>query len=224
MTDGELDELISDCPWLYHMAEQGSWPSIQERGLLSTAALLDLYEVSGPERVVIEERHRPAGIALTHPVLPRAVIRDQIPMDDAGLRRCLPPHLAPSDWYRRLNQKVFFWLTRERLLRMLRAGVYRANAHDVLEVHTRPLVRAYFDAIWLSPMNSGCTKPMPHPRGDQTFLRIRDYPYAEWRRKRRRGERVVELAVDYAVPDISNYVRRVIVMRGNEELEQLLRA
>jgi hypothetical protein len=224
VSEGELDELLSTCPVLYHMAEGGSWPSIVERGLLSTAALLDLYGVSGRERLLIEERHRPAGITLTHPVLPKAVIRDQLPMDDAGLRRCLPPHLAPSDWYRLLNQKVFFWLTRDGLLRLLGAEAYRANAHDVLEVDARLLVRAYFDAIWLSPMNSGCTKPMPHPRGDQTFLRIGDYPYAEWRRKRRRGERVVELAVDYAVRDISSYVRRVVVMRNTEELEEVYRA
>ena len=224
MSEGEIDELLSDCPVLYHMAERGSWPSIIERGLLSTVALLDLYKVSGRQRLLIEERHRPTGISLTHPVLPKAVIRDQIPTDDAGLRRCLPPHLAPSDWYRLLNKKVFFWLTRDRLLRLLGAEAYRANAHDVLEVYTRPLVRAYFDTIWFSPMNSGCTKPMPHPRGDQTFLRIQDYPYAEWRRKRRRGERVVELAVDYAVPDISNYVLRVVVMRDSEELEEVYRA
>jgi DNA-binding transcriptional LysR family regulator len=34
----------------------------------------------------------------------------------------------------------------------------------------------------------------------------------------------VELAVDYAVPDISNYVRRVVVMRDGEELEEVYRA
>ena len=224
MTDEELEELLSDCPLLYHMAERGSWPSIQRRGLLSTTALLDLYGVAGVERARIEQQHRPAAILVTDPVLPGAVIRDQIPMDDRGLRRCLPSHLSPSDWYRLLNEKVFFWLTRERLLRLLGAGAYRAKAHDVLEVEARSLVRAYVNAIWLCPMNSGCTKPMPHPRNLETFLRIPDYPYAEWRRKRRKGERVVELAIDYAVPDISVYVRRVVVMRGQEELETVFEA
>ena len=37
-------------PRLYHMAEAGSWPSIKERGLLSTTALLDLFELEGESR------------------------------------------------------------------------------------------------------------------------------------------------------------------------------
>ena len=32
MNDQELEELISHCPVLYHMAERGSWPSIRDRG------------------------------------------------------------------------------------------------------------------------------------------------------------------------------------------------
>ena len=34
-------------PRLYHMAEAGSWESVKRHGLLSTTALLDLFEVSG---------------------------------------------------------------------------------------------------------------------------------------------------------------------------------
>jgi hypothetical protein len=218
MNQEELEELLSDCPTLYHMAERGSWPSIRERGLLSTTALLDLYEAQGDERVRIEATRRATSIELTRQGLPTAIIRDQLPMDDRGLRRCLPAHLAPADWYRLLNQRVFFWLTRDRLLRLLEAGTYRAEVHHVLELDSRALVGAYKDAIWLCPINSGCTKPMPHPRDENTFLRISEYPYSKWRTKRKRGERVVELSVDYSVPDVRRYVRRVTEMRGSEEL------
>jgi hypothetical protein len=217
----ELEELLRDCPTLYHMAEYGSWLSIREHGLLSTSALLDLYGIRGAARKAIEEQRRPQSITLTHGVLPPAVIRDQIPIDDAGLRRCLPPSLTPADWYRRLNAKVFFWLTRERLLRLANAGAYRNKAHDVLEVNARALVEAYYEKIWLCPINSGCTKPIPHPRGDDTFLRIGDYPYSEWRCKRRRGERVVELAIDYGVPDIARFVTKVTQIKGSEQLSQI---
>jgi hypothetical protein len=217
----ELDELLVDCPMLYHMAEHGSWPSIRDRGLLSTSALLDLYEVNGPERTKIEGERRAEGVPLTHSFLPMAVVRDQIPMDDVGLRRCLPAHLEPGDWYRILNGKVFFWLTRERLLRLLGAGAYRDESHDVIEVRSRPLVEAYHDKIWLCPMNSGCTKPFPHPRSESTFRRIEDYEYSKRRRKIKRGERVVELAVDYAVPNIREFVARVVEMRGGEELRTI---
>lgn len=141
-------------------------------------------------------------------------------MDDKGLTRCLEDGLTPTDWYRLLNSKVFFWLTRKRLLRLLNAGTYRSQVHDVLEVEARSLVNAYKNSIWLCPMNSGCTKPIPHPRGEKTFQRVEDYPYTFWKREKRRtrGERVVELAIDYAVPDVAKFVTRVSRMQGSTEL------
>jgi len=221
VTKDELKELLSDCPTLYHMAEHGSWAFIRERGLLSTTALLDLYGIEGIVRAKIEAERRPEGVPLTHSDLPRAVIRDQSPMDDVGLRRCLPTHMTPSDWYRVLNSKVFFWLTRARLLLLLNAGAYRNKRHDVIEIKSRPLVEAYCKKIWLSPMNSGCTKPFPHPRDERTFRRIIDYPYSERRRIKKRGERVVELAVDYGILDIRAFMLRVVEMRGSDEIRTI---
>ena len=220
----EIEELVKDCPTLYHMAEQGSWPSIYERGLLSTTALLDLYRVTGRVRHLIENERRARSTALESPELPKAVIRDQFPMTDRGLLRCLPNHISPLDWYRLLNNRVFFWLTKSRLFRLLNAGTYRAEVHDVLEISTQGLLDNYFKKIWFCPMNSGCTKPMPHPRDERTFLRIPDYPYSHWRSKRPRGERVVEFAIDHSVPDIRNYVTRVVEMQSNKELRTIYTA
>jgi hypothetical protein len=214
VTEEELEELIADCPTLYHMAERGSWASIKGRGLLSTSALLDLYSIQEPQRSAIEKQHRPNSVELREDGLPTATIRDQIPMSDTGLERCLPGHLTPSDWYELLNAKVFFWLTEDRLHRLTAAKAYRDREHDVLEVDTRSLIEAHRNAIWLCPINSGCTKPMPHPR-EATFVRISDYPYEHWRRRRAKGERVVELAVDHSVPDIRVHVRRVVLKRGD---------
>jgi len=53
-----------------------------------------------------------------------------------------------------------------------------------------------------SPINTGSTIFNPQPRGTGTFLPIADYPYDDWRRRRTRVNAVVELAVDYGVPDI----------------------
>ena len=221
MTEEELGEAIAHCPTLFHMAERGSWDSIRERGLLSTSALLDLYGVSGQERQAIESQRRPTGVSLNAHDLPRAVIRDQIPMDNARLRRCLPAHITPTDWYELLNAKVFFWLTSDRLHRLTGGRTYRNTSHDVIEVNTRSLIEAHRDRIWLCPMNSGNTKPFPHRRDESTFSRIVDYPYYHWRKKRVRGERIVELAVDYSVPDLSEHVTRVVVMRGTTVKQEL---
>ena len=224
MTNTELAELVTDCPTLYHMAERGSWSSIRNSGLLSTTALLDRFAISGTARVAIERRRRVTSVVLHKVGVGRAVVRDQFPMDDKGLTRCLQDGLSPEDWYRILNAKVFFWLTRERLLRLLNAGTYRDQKHDVLQLDTKALIQAHEDKIWFCPMNSGCTKPFPHPRGKNTFLRISDYPYAEWKGKKKRGERVVELAVDYSVPDVSKFVTRVVQMKSFSELRVLFQA
>lgn len=221
VTNEELEELLTDCPTLYHMAEQGSWPSIRERGLLSTSALLDLYGIKGEQRLRIERQRRPVGVTLSATRLPDAVIRDQLPMDDRGLLRCLPKHMTPADWYQFLNGKVFFWLTQERLYTLLKAGAYRAKSHDVIEVDARSLVEAYRGSIWFCPINSGCTKPFPHPRSEKTFRRIADYPYAERRRKKKRGERVVELSIDHSVPDIHRFVTRAVEMREERVIRRL---
>lgn len=218
MTEDELTELLAGHPVLYHMAERGSWPSIRERGLLSTSALLDLYGVEGAERDGIEAARRPGPVVLDAPGLARAVIRDNGPLNLRKLARALPPDLPVEDWLRLLNGRVFFWLTEERLGRLLGAKLYRDTAHDVLEVDAAPLVAAHRDRIELSPINSGVTDPFPAPRGRDTFRPLADYPYADWRRKRgRSGEAAVELAVLGGVPDIARFVRRVRRMRGDRE-------
>ena len=222
MTEAEFEKLITDCPVLYHMAERGSWESIKRYGLLSTCALLDHYAVELPKRTKIKSRHRPESVPLTGDGLPRAVVRDQMAMDDKGLREALPDHLSPEYWYKLLNAKVFFWLSETRLHRMTKAKAYREREHDVLEVDTRSLIEAHRDTIWLCPINSGCTKGRrrPSPRDETTFARISDYPYAKWKR-RSRQERVVELAVDHSIEDIRDHVKRVIVKRGTEVLSIL---
>lgn len=216
MIDSELKEFLADCPVLYHMAQRGSWPSIKKYGLLSTSALLDLFDVESERRFPIEAARRPESVEIEHHDIGQAVIRDQKPMDNSGLARCLKDGLTPEQWYRLLNGKVFFWLTRDRLVRLLEARPYRTEQHDVLEVDSLSLIKSYRKSISLCPINSGATKPFPHPRGRDSFLPITDYPYSDWRTKRARGERAVELTVEYGIQDISKFVNKVTVMCGRE--------
>ena len=58
------ERLASRYPVLFHMAEDGSWESIRARGLLSTSALLDLFEVEGELRLAIESARRPEMVKL----------------------------------------------------------------------------------------------------------------------------------------------------------------
>jgi hypothetical protein len=190
------------------MAEVGSWPSIQRHGLLSTTALLSLFGVTGDARHKIESAHRPLSIPISHPKYGQAVVRDQIPMREADLRRCLLDGLTPVEWYRMLNDRVFFWVTQERLETLLRARAYRDRMHTVLVLETQSLVVDYAKQVVLSPMNSGCTVPFAHPRGRETFRTLSDYPF-EARRKSAGSNAVVELAVSEGVYNTQNYVIEV---------------
>lgn len=143
------------------------------------------------------------------------MVRDQKTMDDVGLRRCLQDGLCPEDWYRLLNARVFMWMSRARLGRLLAARSYRGLEQDVIELDTAPVVDAYRAAITLSAINSGATRPFPQDRGKGTFSSIEAYPYSRWRRTRRAGERVVEFAVTGGIPDVTRFVRRVVRMRGD---------
>jgi hypothetical protein len=108
-----------------------------------------------------------------------------------------------------LNDKVFFWLTEARLQKLLGAKAYRNLRHTVLHVDTARLLDRHADRVVLSPINSGCTKPMPAPRGRDTFRSLRDYPFDDWLKKRGSADAVVELAVKDGVRDIAEFVIRV---------------
>jgi hypothetical protein len=214
-------DLIIHYPKLFHMAEAGTYQSIINHGLLSTSALLDLFDISGETRSQIESCHRPECITVEHDILGTAVIRDQKPMSDGGLIRCLQDGLGPRDWYELLNGKVFFWATFARLLKLINAKAYRNKAHLVLEIDTSSLLENHENQITLSPYNSGSTKPNPFPRGRNIFLPISKYPFDYWRSKRGRSDAVVEVVVDYSVPDVRDFIISAYHMKGDQVIEKI---
>lgn len=221
MTEHELDELLTEHATLYHMASRGAWQNIKAHGLLSTSALFHKYGVPDAVRRKWESSHRPNTIVLECEGMPPAEIRDQHPMSDTKLRKALVDDLSPAEWYALLNRKVFFWLTPDRLRGMAASPPYKHKEHDVLELDARSLVAAHRQQIWLSPINSGSTLFNPAPRGKATFALIDQYPYTEWKAKRRGRHPVVELAVDWSVPDIKMHIRRAYRLRGDTETEVL---
>ena len=132
------EQLVTRYPILFHMAEEGTWPSIRRHGLLSTSALLDLFEITGDERQRIEREWRRTSARIVHPEHGTATIRDQSPMDPHSLAPQLVD-LEPTDWYRLINRKTFFWATRDRLNRFLNARPYKRSVHDVITVDTQKL-------------------------------------------------------------------------------------
>lgn len=216
------EELVNHYPYVYHMAETGTWESIKKHGLLSTVALLDLFEVEGAARQTIESERRPESVIITHPKHGQAVIRDQKPMTDSALLKCLKKPVTPQDWYRTLNGNVFFWLSSERLGRLLSARAYRSKQHCVLTLNTGRLISLHHKQITLCPINSGSTIFKPQDRGTGTFLSIADYPFDEWASRRPIRDAVVELVVKYSVPHVLNLVERVDERKGDRIVKTVL--
>lgn len=199
----QCEELVRQYPILYHLAEVGSWPSIRERGLLSTTALLDLFEYRNPERTAIESRRRAEPVSIAHPLHGTAMIRDQKPLSESALEHCLDG-MTPRQWCELLNRMVFFWPTEQRVRDLMGARAYRGRAHAVLAVDTTRLLARYGQRVWLSPINSGSTLYRPAARGRGTFRRPDEHPPER---------RVAEVAVEYAVPDIRDLVLSVAEWR-----------
>jgi hypothetical protein len=168
--------------------------------------------------VALEARHRPQSVPLEHPRHGRAVIRDQKPMSDAGLRKCLRDGVTPEQWYRLLNGQVFFWLDADRLERLLGARAYRERRQTVLTVDTAALLARHADTVRLCPINSGATLYRPQPRGWDSFMSLPDWAHP-------RGSRhpAVELTVRHSVPDLAAYVLLVEERGGGGPTRVLFR-
>ena len=202
----DIEILVQTYPRLFHMSEDGSFASIQRQGFLSATALLDLYETDAHERQIIEGQRRPESVPISRAGFPDAIIRDNKPLSDGALLKCLSDDLTLEQWYRILNQKTFFWLHKKRLWRLLGAKAYRLKPQTILTVDTASLVATHKDRILLSPINSGSTIFAAQPRGMRTFLPIESYPFEARRKSRTVEDALVELTVDYSVPDIMDHL------------------
>lgn len=208
------EELVDRFPRLHHVTEAGAWDSIQRHGLLSTSALLDLFEVDEHVRYALEARPRPESVAIGHPVHGQAVIRDNKPLRLGILERCLDGTV--EDWCRTLNRRVFFWATEHRLANHLRARGHRGQRRDVVTVSTERLLERIPEAVTLCPINSGSTLyPNAPRRGPDTFTPVESYPFDEMRRRRGVRDAVVEVCVDRALYDASDVVDSVITLEAD---------
>lgn len=200
----QVESFVKKYPRLYHMAEAGSWPSIQEHGLLSVAALLDSYEVQEPRRTELLSGWRKYSVPIKEGA---PVIRDQHPMPPHQLKKVLQEGLTPRDWYEFLNQRCFFWVDECRLSKMM--GFYKGESHDVIVVDTKKLVERHLERITVSHINSGTVRSGKHWRGKDTFKGIESFPLTG------KGKRdVAELTVEGGVPDIEDMAIQVTRRKG----------
>ena len=164
-------ELADRLPRLYHVTEPGVRASILKHGLLSTEAILDLWQIEGKQRAELLQRRRAEAVPLEHPTHGQIILNDQRPLSMKGLSGCLDDGLEPVDWLRILNRKVFFWPNAKQLERLTNARMDRNRERSVLVVDTRSILDAHFEDLYLCPINSGNSMRRPARRGLATFSR-----------------------------------------------------
>lgn len=217
------EDLAVRHPRLYHVTEVDSWTSIFQYGLLSTSYLLNLFEIAGEDRAALENQRRATAQIIHHPKHGTITLNDNIPLSDAALASCLDDGLTPSDWYRILNSRVFFWADERGMQRLLNARLNRNRSRDILIVDTLSFVQAHAEHIELSPINSGSTIRRPARRGLQTFTPLLKYSYYDWQRLRGRLDSITEIAVRDGILDIARYTSEVRRMQGEKVIDILWR-
>jgi len=198
-------EFCARYPFLYHMAEHDAWPSILKHGLLSSEEIVGRSKDLSPEtkRRLLTER-RPQKVEVFDGFGNRFVLRDQKPLTKGALEKCLED-MVPVEWISLLNSKVFFWLSSERLDRLLRARAYRNEKQLVLKLKTSTVMENHHRNIRICPINSGSTIYRPIHRGRSTFSTLSAYPFEVYEKKRPAKDVVVELTISGLLPDIANH-------------------
>jgi hypothetical protein len=204
------EELAARHPRLYHVTEPGAWLSIKQNGLLSTTRLLDLFELEGPQREILETKRRPSAVLLEHPRHGRATLNDNLPLSEQALANCLDVGLTPADWLRMLNARVFFWASQEGLNRLLGARLNRNRLREVIVVDTLSLAKAHAARIELCAINSGATLRKAARRGLGTFTPMLQYTFNDWSKLRGRCDQVLEVTVRDYVTDIAQHTIEVL--------------
>ena len=221
------EQLAEFYPRLFHMAWQGSWENICKYGLLSSQALVELFELIPEQGGLLLQNHRPEWVKISCAGLGTATVRDQKPMSDKLKPEVASNRIAtvrdqkpmsdkgvctalgvndPRPWYELLNSMVFFWPTKERLRTMMSAKAYIGMKHDLLVVDAEKLVDHHCDNIRLSSMNSGATKPIPHPRDLNLFKTFEEFPFGDRRKRYGVKKAVAEVCVLNSVRDIKDLI------------------
>jgi hypothetical protein len=186
-------------PNLFHISLARDVKQVLRFGLLSTAAVLDLCEIEGDERLRIEGRPRPKAVPIRHSVHGEFLINDQAPMNAVALSKCLTD-FTTQQWCESLNRRVFLWPTRERVARHIGAKLVAGTRRIVLAFDTRSIFETLdVDLFELSPINSGNTMRKAAPMGSDTFRSFRDYPFHERRKTKGLKGAVAEVTYPYAI-------------------------
>ena len=173
------EEFIRKRPYLYHLTSRDNIERIKESFLLkSSSTLISSSGLSDEDKEELKQSRRPEGRIIScngnevH-------IRDQKPLIEKSLRKCLTEGMTQEEYIKLLNSKVFFWPTKSRLKKHY--GRYKNDNISIIRVSTKDLFEIN-DHIEYANINTGATRSVPfyrgaHPRGPNTFIPASEYTF-----------------------------------------------
>jgi hypothetical protein len=106
--------------------------------------------------------------------------------------------------------------------------VLKNNAHISLELQLSitscPCSSRVAGICCVHPKGPAASSLQIASKGQKYFSADLGLFYAEWKAKRKRGERAFEVAVDYAVPDAAKFATRVVRLKASAALAVLFEA
>lgn len=172
----DIQKFIENRPYLYHLTSQANVDRIiSQRKLYSTNALIDLSGNLHYQKIKRERRVNHQEIIVNNKSY---FIRDQRPISELALSKCLTDNWSVADFIEHLNNRVFMWPTLDRLSRHFdryineKPVIFRFLTNEIL--NRNPHVK-------FCRLNSGATRANSYlggkapERGPNTFLNAQNY-------------------------------------------------
>lgn len=166
----DINKFIALRPYLYHLTDRDNLPLILEYGkLLSTRRIIELSNNPGNIPINTKRRSKHEKIIVGNHVIS---IRDQKPISELNLAKCLTNGWDCARFYSHLNDRVFMWSKPGYLNNHY--NTYKHEEPIILRFNT-DLVIAMNPHVKFCRLNSGATRSSSHhngappPRGMDTF-------------------------------------------------------
>lgn len=175
----DLGKFIDYAPYIYHLTSpQNAKRIIKEGKLYSANALIDMTDDAKDKEIKRQKRftHRSLLIDGTE-----VLLRDQRPISEIALAKCLTDNWTVADFLFFLNERVFMWPNLNRLKRHYNR--YKNENPVIFRFATKEMIEAN-PHVKFARLNTGATRANSYlggrapERGLQTFLKAENYIFS----------------------------------------------
>ncbi|WP_129020680.1 DUF7002 family protein [Edaphocola flava] len=167
----ELKKFINDRSFLYHLTNEQNASNILKEGKIYSANTI--IDMSNDKTYNLHKRSRRTGHVQIVSKKGIISLRDQRPISEKALAKCLTNDWSVGDFLYHLNDRVFMWPTLERLWRHFKR--YEHEKPTIFRFSTSEIISAN-PHVKFCRLNSGATRANSHlggkppARGIDTFL------------------------------------------------------